>query len=243
MAERPPINPFANLTADPTLARMAASSGDNLARMRQGLATQQMTNRGAMNRTNANNRATMAQLGITENIGDLARGLGVTPTVLNRLNKRAKISDISKIAPTLIPLARLGKGITQRPGDTLVNATDITRPLSKVESPTVAEALASVSNKVGKEITTKGFGFSPTGKAQQVIEKNTATTTTKGKGGGSANNIDKDVSKTIIASVLENLKLVNPKVISHVKDKGAIIEHTVNGKRVQSPVTYNNPKP
>ena len=151
MAERPPINPFANLTADPTLAKMAASSGDNLARMRQGLATQQLTNRGAMNRTNANNRATMARLGITENIGDLARGLGVTPTVLNRLNKRAKISDISKIAPTLIPLARLGKGIAPRSGDTMVNATDITRPLSKVKSPTVAEALASVKYEAGTE--------------------------------------------------------------------------------------------
>ena len=42
---------------------------------------------------------------------------------------------------------------------------------------------------------------------------------------------------------MDKLGLKDPVVISHVKDQGAIVEHTVNGKRVRSPVTYNNSKP
>ena len=44
------INPFANLTPDKTLQQQAINSGNNLANMQRGLAQQQMTNRGAMDR-------------------------------------------------------------------------------------------------------------------------------------------------------------------------------------------------
>lgn len=87
MAERPPINPFANLTADPTLARMAASSGDNLSRMRQGLAMQQLQNTGAMDRTNATNINNMKMEGLRQMLPLVAQsGNANAPETMKALN-------------------------------------------------------------------------------------------------------------------------------------------------------------
>jgi hypothetical protein len=79
MAERPPINPFANLQADPTLAKMAASSGDNLANMRRGLAMTQLQNTGAMDRTNATNLNNMKMEGVRQMLSGLAQTGKIDP--------------------------------------------------------------------------------------------------------------------------------------------------------------------
>jgi hypothetical protein len=60
------INPFANLTPDKALQQQAVNSGNNLANMQRALAQQQMSNRGAMNRTNANNTAKMKVAGVNQ---------------------------------------------------------------------------------------------------------------------------------------------------------------------------------
>tara|TARA_R110000823_G_scaffold17104_1_gene54370 strand:+ start:3023 stop:3730 length:708 start_codon:yes stop_codon:yes gene_type:complete len=60
------INPFANLTPDKALQQQAVNSGNNLANMQRALAQQQMSNRGAMNRTNATNTAKMKVAGINQ---------------------------------------------------------------------------------------------------------------------------------------------------------------------------------
>ena len=65
------INPFANLTPDKTLQQQAINSGNNLANMQRGLAQQQMTNRGAMDRTNANNINARRIAGINNALGSL----------------------------------------------------------------------------------------------------------------------------------------------------------------------------
>ena len=238
MAERPPINPFANLRPDPTSAKLATDSANNLARTRQALGIQRMVDASKIANTNANNKATMARLGITENIGDLARGLGVTPTVINRLGKRARIDDVSKTAPAMVSLARLRKGIEPRPGDTAVDATNVDRQLSKVESPTVADAKAGLKSTGSTELKTTGFGAGPSGKFEK--QERTVGTKVESKGNTKANQV---LYKKITDNVMDKLGLKDPVVISHVKDQGAIVEHTVNGKRVRSPVTYNNSKP
>ena len=79
MAERPPINPFANLQPDPTAGRLATDSANNLARMRQAIQTTQMNNAGALARTNATNLNNMKLEGVRQMLSGLAQKGKIDP--------------------------------------------------------------------------------------------------------------------------------------------------------------------
>jgi hypothetical protein len=79
------INPFANLTPDKALQQQAVNSGNNLANMQRALAQQQMSNRGAMNRTNANNTAKMKVAGVNQMLGGLAQSGKIGPETAARM--------------------------------------------------------------------------------------------------------------------------------------------------------------
>ena len=240
MAERPPINPFANLQSDPTAARLATDSANNLARTRQALGVQRMVDASKIANTNANNLAKMHQLGITSEIPSLLRSGGkINPEVLKTMIRRSNIRELKDTMPIAKIGAEMGKHLPSFKGESLGDAGNIFRR-DLTPGPTLGErtAKAGILNQLESNKQRTVYEPDKKGTMGKSVYTDKAKTVDK-----TNTPISKDVSNTIIASVLKNLNLVEPKVISHIKDKGAIIEHTVNGKRVQSPVTYNNPKP
>jgi hypothetical protein len=240
MAERPPINPFANLKADPTLARMAASSGDNLARMRQGLATQQLTNRGAMNRTNADNLARMHRLGITNEIPSLLRSAGkISPEVLKTMIRRGNIRELKDTMPIVKQGAEIGKYLPSLKNESLIDAGNIFRT-DLTPGPTLGERKSKAGLKTTgtTELQTTKYAPDASGNFQKEVKKVGSKVESKGD-----TKQNQALYKKITADVIDKLGLKDPVVISHESGKHAVIEHTVGRNRVRSTVNYNKKKP
>tara|TARA_Y100000385_G_scaffold262145_1_gene293549 strand:- start:4734 stop:5420 length:687 start_codon:yes stop_codon:yes gene_type:complete len=156
MAERAPINPFANLKPDATLSRMATDSNNNVANLLQSLGVQRSKNAAAMARNKADNLAKRFGHRLQYNIPS-----NLSPVQLDKLlQDRSNDARMDTRARIGVNAYKIGKMSPLLPNDNLLKYYLSNRRIGNVVPMGQADAAA------GKETTkTEKIVDDPSGQA------------------------------------------------------------------------------
>ena len=232
------INPFANLTPDKALQQQAVNSGNNLANMQRALAQQQMSNRGAMNRTNATNATNMKVAGINQMLPLVAQnGNTNDPKTIEAMTSMFGANRALKLGQAANQLRSGGYSVADPTQEFTIKQFPELPLLGGFD--TKAEAAAKAANKITSTTTRKGFSA---GGKKVGLDQDEERVVIEGKNTPEAKSAAKIQGQKELASLVAQITKDNPyfkgKSVTDVKRRGP--KNKLSG-RVDGVLMYLDP--